>query len=146
MSSEIYYNRGYIRVGTRYVPVVNHGSTNCYQFDRLGREIPERHWSVLRHPSRKGMLFTEGVALDKRFQRVFKRYAAKLETLAKDNIVPHVLRHTFCTDRQIDGVSLVSVAYTMGHSKISTTDRYTHPEESRAEKEFKKVYELQKSS
>ena len=60
MSSEIYYNRGYIRVGTRYIPVVNHGSTNCYQFDRLGREIPERHWSVLRHPSQKGMLFTEG--------------------------------------------------------------------------------------
>ena len=60
MSSEIYYNRGYIRVGTRYIPVINHGSTNCYEFDRLGREIPERHWSVLRHPTREGMLFTAG--------------------------------------------------------------------------------------
>lgn len=33
MSSEIYYDRAYIRVGDRFIPVVNHGSSNCFDFD-----------------------------------------------------------------------------------------------------------------
>ena len=31
MSSEIYYDRAYIRVGDRFIPVVNHGSSNCFE-------------------------------------------------------------------------------------------------------------------
>ena len=30
MSSEIYYDRAFIRVGDRFIPVVNHGSSNCF--------------------------------------------------------------------------------------------------------------------
>ena len=47
MSSEIYYDRAFIRVGDRFIPVVNHGSSNCFDFDARGREVPEKHWSVL---------------------------------------------------------------------------------------------------
>ena len=36
MSSEIYYDRAYIRVGDRFIPVVNHGSSNCFDFDACG--------------------------------------------------------------------------------------------------------------
>ena len=37
MSSEIYYDRAYIRVGDRFIQVVNHGSSNCFDFDACGR-------------------------------------------------------------------------------------------------------------
>ena len=57
MSSEIYYDRAYIRVGDRFIPVVNHGSSNCFDFDACGREVPEKHWSVLNYTFRH--LFTE---------------------------------------------------------------------------------------
>lgn len=59
MSSEILYGKAFIRVGEQYIPVVNHGSSNCVNFDRRGREIPEKHWSVFRYPYRDRLLFSE---------------------------------------------------------------------------------------
>lgn len=58
MSSEIFYAKAFLRVGDRFIPVVNHGSSNCYDFDSRGREIPERHWSVLSYPFRGRLAFT----------------------------------------------------------------------------------------
>lgn len=59
MSSEILYDRAFIRVGEQYIPVINHGSSNCFDFDRRGREIPEKHWSVFRYPYRDRLIFSE---------------------------------------------------------------------------------------
>lgn len=59
MSSEIYYDRAFIRVGNRFIPVVNHGSSNCFDFDAHGREVPEKHWSVLNYTFHGRQLFTE---------------------------------------------------------------------------------------
>lgn len=59
MSSEILYDKAFIRVGEQYIPVVNHGSSNCFDFDRRGREIPEKHWSVFRYPYRDRLLFSK---------------------------------------------------------------------------------------
>ena len=58
MSSEIFYDKAFIRVEEKYIPVVNHGSSNCFEFDSRGREIPEKTWSVLSHPYTERMLFT----------------------------------------------------------------------------------------
>lgn len=58
MSSEIFYDKAFIRVEEKYIPVVNHGSSNCFEFDSRGREIPEKTWSVLNHPYMERMLFT----------------------------------------------------------------------------------------
>ena len=58
MSSEIFYDKAFILVGEKYIPVVNHGSSNCFDFDSRGREIPEKHWSVLNYPHTGRMLFT----------------------------------------------------------------------------------------
>ena len=44
MSSEIFYDKAFIRVGEKYIPIVNHGSSNCFDIDRRGREIPEKRW------------------------------------------------------------------------------------------------------
>lgn len=57
MSSEIFYDRAYILVGDKFIPVVNHGSNNCFEFYR-GREVAERYWSVLNYPNHSKMLFT----------------------------------------------------------------------------------------
>lgn len=58
MSSEIFYDKAFILVEDKYIPVVNHGSSNCFDFDRRGREIPEKHWSVLNYPHTGKMIFT----------------------------------------------------------------------------------------
>lgn len=58
MSSEIFYDKAFICVGDRYIPVVNHGSSNCFDFDCRGREIPEKHWSVLNYTRRDSQIFT----------------------------------------------------------------------------------------
>lgn len=58
MSSEIFYDKAFIRVDDRYIPVVNHGSSNCFDFDSRGREIPEKHWTVLNYTRRDSQIFT----------------------------------------------------------------------------------------
>jgi integrase len=62
---------------------------------------------------------TDGSALRRRFQRA--RDAARLEPLRF-----HDLRHTYGSLLVAGGVDLVSVKDAMGHSRITTTERYLH--------------------
>ena len=48
MSYEIYYKRAFIKVGEKYIPVLQHGSNNCFDViytSRGARDIPEKNWS-----------------------------------------------------------------------------------------------------
>jgi hypothetical protein len=48
MSYEIYYDRAYIRVNERFIPLVNQGSNNCWEYNYFTkRDIPEKNWQVL---------------------------------------------------------------------------------------------------
>ena len=58
MSSEIYCDKAFISIGDKYIPLVCHGSTNTYEFNRNGREVAERYWAVLNRPYRGRLLFT----------------------------------------------------------------------------------------
>jgi len=58
MSYAIYYDRAFIRVGDRYIPMVNHGSNNCYSINAIGRYICEKGWHVLNWQQRTQLLFT----------------------------------------------------------------------------------------
>lgn len=59
MSSEIFYDRAFIRIGEKqFIPIVNHGSSNCFDFDWRGRQIPEKYWSVLNYPHKEKVVFT----------------------------------------------------------------------------------------
>lgn len=58
MSSEIYYDKAFVSVGERFIPLVCRGSTNTYEFNADGREVAERYWSVLNLPYRGRLLFT----------------------------------------------------------------------------------------
>lgn len=58
MSSEIYYEKAFISIGDRFIPLVCRGSTNAYEFNAHGHEAAERYWSVLDLPYRGRLLFT----------------------------------------------------------------------------------------
>ena len=59
MSYEIYYDRAYIRVGDMYVPLVNQGSNNCWEYNYFTkRDIPEKNWQVLNWEHGGRLLFT----------------------------------------------------------------------------------------
>lgn len=62
MSSEIYYKRAYIKVGESFIPVVQHGSSNCFEIsyglNGRSREIAERNWDSLYWKDRSKLLYT----------------------------------------------------------------------------------------
>ena len=58
MSYQIYYDRAFIRAGDKFIPIVNSGSNNCFEYYD-GREIPEKNWSVLNWKRKTQFLFTE---------------------------------------------------------------------------------------
>lgn len=76
MSSEIFYDKAFILADGRYIPVVNHGASNCFDFDSRGREIPERYWSVLSYPFHGRLIFTA---------EEMKQIAAAHETASTEN-------------------------------------------------------------
>lgn len=58
MSYQIYYDRAFIRVGENFIPLVNSGSNNCWEYNGR-REIPEKDWSVLNWKRRSRLCFSE---------------------------------------------------------------------------------------
>jgi len=65
MSYEIYYDRAFIRVNELYVPIVNQGSNNCWEYSFFsGREVPEKYWEVLNWRDRSRLLYTEAEVRD----------------------------------------------------------------------------------
>lgn len=58
MSYSIYYDRAFIRVGDKVIPLANSGSNNCWEFLNR-REVPEKNWNVMNWQRDNQFLFTE---------------------------------------------------------------------------------------
>ena len=76
MSYQIYYDKAFIKVEDKFVPMINSGSNNCWEVNFFGQEIPEKNWSVLNYTCRSKLLFS-----DEEIKEVAKRY----EQLSCDN-------------------------------------------------------------
>jgi integrase len=58
--------------------------------------------------------------------RTGRRCPAKLLVGLPDDVKLHGARHTFCTQAQMNGVSLAAVSGILGHERLATTQRYSH--------------------
>jgi integrase len=62
----------------------------------------------------------------KAFEQAVKDAALFLPEGHKDNVTPHVLRHTFASRLVMKGVPLYQVSKLMGHASMRMTERYAH--------------------
>lgn len=63
---------------------------------------------------------------EKKFQRSVEKYNS-IYKVELPKIMPHICRHTYCTNMAKSGISVKTLQYLMGHADIATTlNIYTH--------------------
>lgn len=122
-----------VRLDEGYILVQN----GKYGRDRTIPMDPEtqewcRRWMERRPESPWFLCTLGGNRLDERFVRAMvERTSRRAGVYLNDEgerkpVHPHILRHTFATERLEDGFNLSEVAQLLGHSNIRTTSIYLH--------------------
>lgn len=79
---------------------------------------------------------------ERRFRNIIRRYN-KCHQEKLPDVVPHVCRHTYCTNMARSGMNPKILQYLMGHSSITITlNYYTHLDLKDAKEELKRIENL----
>lgn len=121
--SDLFFDEGLIKVvgkgnKERFVPI-----------GRIGQESIRRYLAI-RADGKKGFsdilfLNNRGTKLTRNMIFIIVRKAAENAGVEK-TISPHSLRHSFATHLVENGADISSVQQMLGHSSITTTERYLH--------------------
>ncbi len=101
-----------------------------------GEGASRPHTAVTNH---KGYLFLNyrGEPLTVRsIDRIVKKYCAPLGR----RVTPHMLRHSFATHMLENGADILAIKELLGHSSLTTTQKYTHISTDRLKAVYEKAH------
>ena len=133
---DIYFKGNYLKVfgkrsKERIVPFSDNAKKVLTDYLSLYRDLIKSKSDLL-------FLFNDGKKVTRQYVYSMIKNTEKKSKINK-KISPHTLRHSFATELLENGAKLKDVQTLLGHSKIETTQIYTHISKNKEIEEYKKT-------